>query len=389
MPARKGRRILTTEAARRRRTLISQVLVAGLIAVAYSEPVTPVTTAFDQHGVNISTLAWVLVYVATVLRFFVGDILHLEKADLVAPEAEVRWFWDMSFIVAQCIVLIFAGALTTVYVSASAEVSFVDYLLILYSLDVVWIVSVHVTHRVGSSTRFRGLFRRMVRDGEMPPIGWAIMNVGLGALMWRLGLITGKSKSVPCDWKLYTIVGANAVAFVGDVFFLGYGMRDGDANVPSKPNTGRANGMSDYGMEAAMSEANVSRSEGGIPIGAALLTDDGSVLSVGHNRRVQQSSPILHAELDCLANAGLRGDYTDVTLYSTLMPCKMCAGAAIQFGIRRIVVGESRNFRGAGELLRGAGIEVIDLDEAACRQLLSTFIAEHPEVWREDIGAGL
>src|SRR5690242_6785798 len=99
------RRILPSEQARRRRTLISQVLVAGLIAVAYSEPVSPLTEAFDKSGLNIQTLAYVFVYIATVLRFFIGDILHLEKEDLVAPEAEVRWFWDMSFIVGECLVL--------------------------------------------------------------------------------------------------------------------------------------------------------------------------------------------------------------------------------------------------------------------------------------------
>jgi cytosine deaminase len=356
--------------------------VAGLIAVAYSEPVTPVTDAFDKHGVNIRTLAWVFVYVATVLRFFIGDILHLEKADLVAPEAEVRWFWDMSFIVSQCIVLIFAGAVTTIYASAESEVSFVDYLLVLYGLDVIWIVSVHASHKIGNAGHFRGLFRHMVRDGEMPPIGWAIMNVILGLLMWKLGLVKGHA--LPSDLVLSTVVAANVVAFVGDVFLIAYGMRDREIGKELSADAEAA--AKEMGMERAIAEAKRSLAEGGIPVGAALMEGRDQVLGTGHNRRVQQEIPVLHAEIDCLADTGLRGSYEGVTLYSTLMPCEMCAGAIIQFGIRRVVVGESRNFRGAGALMRSHGVDVIDLDDPECRKILGAFILEHPEVWSEDIG---
>lgn len=374
---------MTSEAARRRRTLISQVLIAGLIAVAYSEPVSPVSQAFDNYGVNIKTFAWVSVYAATVLRFFVGDILHLEKADLVAPEAEVRWFWDIAFIVAQCVVLIFAGALTTIYVSAPAEVSFIDYLLILYGLDVVWIVSVHATHRVGSSERFGGLFRRMVRDGEMPPVGWAVMNILLGLLLWFLGL--AKGHALPAEWKLWVVVGANALAFVADVFFIKYGLSDREVRKATRAETDSAEAG---GLAIARGQARESLEQGGIPVGAALLANDGSVVSIGRNRRIQDKNPSLHAEIDCLGEAGIRRGYAGLTLYSTLMPCHMCAGAVVQFGIRKVVVGESRNYHGAGQLMRNHGIDVVDLDDLECRRLLSDFISEHPDVWREDIGMG-
>jgi hypothetical protein len=212
------------EEARRRRTLISQVLVAGLIAVAYSEPVGAVTQAFDKHGVNVKTLAWLIVYVATVLRFFVGDILHLEKADLVAPEAELRWFWDISFIVMQCIVLIFAGAVTTIYASATAGVTFVDYLLVLYALDVIWIVSVRTFHAFGTMSRSPTMFRLMVRKDDMPPVWWAVINIALGFTMWRFGLVARHPHIT--NYQLEAVLAANALAFVADVFLIRYGMRD-------------------------------------------------------------------------------------------------------------------------------------------------------------------
>jgi hypothetical protein len=212
------------EEARRRRTLISQVLVAGLIAVAYSEPVGAVTKAFDEHGVNVKTLAWLIVYVATVLRFFVGDILHLEKADLVAPQAELRWFWDISFIVTQCIVLIFAGAVTTVYASENADVTFVDYLLVLYALDVLWIASVRSFHALGSLRRSPAMFKLMIRGDDMPPIWWALLNIVLGLTMWRFGLVARHPHIT--NYQLEAVLAANALAFVVDVFLIRYGMRD-------------------------------------------------------------------------------------------------------------------------------------------------------------------
>lgn len=143
---------------------------------------------------------------------------------------------------------------------------------------------------------------------------------------------------------------------------------------------------SDMGMVAAIEAARTSLAEGGIPIGASLTGAGGELLATGHNRRVQRQSQILHAEIDCLANLGRYPDYGSTTLYSTLMPCYMCAGAAIQFGIPRVVVGESRNFEGAAELLREHGVEVVDLDLEECTRLLGDFIAANPGIWSEDIG---
>lgn len=140
-------------------------------------------------------------------------------------------------------------------------------------------------------------------------------------------------------------------------------------------------------MDAAVEEARQGLAEGGIPIGSVLVID-GRVAGRGHNRRVQRGSAVLHAEMDCLENAGRlqAADYRRATLYSTLSPCDMCSGAALLYGIRRIVVGENRTFRGPERYLVERGVELIVLDDARCVTLMRDFIAERPELWHEDIG---
>jgi cytosine/creatinine deaminase len=140
-------------------------------------------------------------------------------------------------------------------------------------------------------------------------------------------------------------------------------------------------------LDAAIDEARLGLAEGGIPIGAALVID-GRVVARGHNRRVQRGSAVLHAEMDCLENAGrLRAaDYRRATLYSTLSPCDMCSGAALLYGIPRIVVGEHRTFLGPEAYLAERGVELIVLDDERCIALMHDFIAAHPMLWNEDIG---
>jgi cytosine deaminase len=138
-------------------------------------------------------------------------------------------------------------------------------------------------------------------------------------------------------------------------------------------------------MRAAIAQAQKSQSEGGIPIGSALVRDN-QLLAVGHNKRVQESDPVTHAEIDCLRRAGRIGSFQRTVLYSTLMPCYLCAGAVVQFGIRKVIVGESRTFPGAVDFMRYHSVEVIDLDLPECVEMMRSFIAERPELWNEDIG---
>lgn len=140
-------------------------------------------------------------------------------------------------------------------------------------------------------------------------------------------------------------------------------------------------------LAAALAEARAGLAEGGIPIGSVLVID-GEIVGRGHNRRVQRKSAILHAEMDCLENAGRlsASDYARATLYSTLSPCDMCSGAALLYGIPRIVVGENRTFRGPEDHVVRRGVQLEIVDDEECRSLMERFIAEQPELWNEDIG---
>lgn len=138
-------------------------------------------------------------------------------------------------------------------------------------------------------------------------------------------------------------------------------------------------------MQAAVEQAQKGRKEGGIPIGSVLVKD-GEVIARGHNRRVQHGDPMAHAEINCLQEAGRIGNYKGTVLYSTLMPCYLCAGAVVQFKIPKVIVGESRTFPGAKEFMESHGVEVIDLDLQDCVDMMEDFIADKPELWNEDIG---
>jgi len=141
----------------------------------------------------------------------------------------------------------------------------------------------------------------------------------------------------------------------------------------------------DIFMQAAIEEAALGWNEGGIPIGSVLV-QGGKIIGRGHNRRVQKGSPTLHAEIDCLENAGRIGSYRDTVLYSTLMPCYLCAGAVVQFGIPKVVAGESESFPGARAFMEAHGVEVVDLDLASCKALMRRMIETKPDLWAEDIG---
>lgn len=144
--------------------------------------------------------------------------------------------------------------------------------------------------------------------------------------------------------------------------------------------------MSEF-LDAAIAEARKGLGSGGIPIGAVLVLD-GQIVGRGHNRRVQDGSAILHAEMDCLENAGrLKAtDYERSVLYSTLSPCDMCSGAVLLYKIPRIVVGENRTFQGPEDYLRSRGIKLDIVDSDECVQLMTAFISDNPELWNEDIG---
>jgi creatinine deaminase len=139
-------------------------------------------------------------------------------------------------------------------------------------------------------------------------------------------------------------------------------------------------------LQVAIEEARQGMKESGIPIGAAVFDSQGNLLGRGHNRRIQENDPSVHAETDAFRKAGRQRTYRDKTMVTTLAPCWYCSGLIRQFGFRTVVVGESNNFKGGIEWLRSSGIEVVDLDSPDCVRMLADYIAANPEVWNEDIG---
>jgi len=140
-------------------------------------------------------------------------------------------------------------------------------------------------------------------------------------------------------------------------------------------------------MQAAIDQARVGLSEGGIPIGSVLVRD-GRIIARGHNQRVQKKSAVLHAEMDCLENAGRlsAAEYKSCTLYTTLSPCDMCSGTVLLYGIPKVVIGENETFRGPEDYLRSRGVKLLLLDSEECKVLMRDFIRAKPELWNEDIG---
>jgi creatinine deaminase len=139
-------------------------------------------------------------------------------------------------------------------------------------------------------------------------------------------------------------------------------------------------------LDVALDEARSGLAEGGVPIGAALFSRDGVLLGRGRNRRVQENDPSVHGETDAFRKAGRQRRYQDTVMVTTLAPCRYCSGLIVQFRIGKLVVGESRTFRGGIDWLRERGVDVVDLQSPECADLMATFIGAHPDIWNEDIG---
>src|SRR5690348_4769094 len=139
-------------------------------------------------------------------------------------------------------------------------------------------------------------------------------------------------------------------------------------------------------LGAALAEARRGLNEGGLPIGSVLANMDGEIVARGHNLRVQSGDPTAHAEVVCIRNAGRRRDWNKLVLVSTLSPCIMCTGTSLLFKIPKVVIGENSNFLGAEDLFRSQGVELMNLDDGECKELMKSFIRQHPDLWNEDIG---
>ena len=235
-----------------------------------------------------------------------------------------------------------------------------------YALDVAWIIS-HPLFGMANTWR-----RRFI------PWRWAVLN---GTLLVSLIYFWCVYRSLYTSTAALIWLGLlNCAGFYVDIYLIN---QSGLFKTTPAP----AHLAMDSFLQEAIAEAKEGRSEGGIPIGSVLVVD-GQVVGRGHNLRVQQGNPILHAEMACLANAGRlpARDYRRATLYTTLSPCSMCSGAILLYRIGRVVIGENRTFRGAEALLESRGVELEVRDDPSCVALMKEFIAAHPETWNEDIG---
>ncbi len=188
--------------------------------MALAEPVGAVHNAL-QSGPSIQSLALFAVFVLTVLRFMIGDILHLENDELTDDDGEAKWFWDGSFIVLECIVLILMGSVASVSQNAISRVGFFDLLVLLYALDVVWILSISLLHLLAGVGPLRRVMGPMRRESDAFPIGWAVLNGTLMIFLWLFGFLTDVKFS---NCELWLLVAVNLIAFSVDVFVLNYGM---------------------------------------------------------------------------------------------------------------------------------------------------------------------
>lgn len=143
-----------------------------------------------------------------------------------------------------------------------------------------------------------------------------------------------------------------------------------------------------YFMDRAYAQALKSYNEGGLPIGSLLVSNDGTILGEGHNMRIQDGNPILHGEMSALQNAGRQRSYLNTVMYTSLSPCMMCAGTAVQFKIPLVVIGENKNFGGNEEFLQSRGVKVMILNHQGCIDLMAKFTKERPDLWLEDISEG-
>lgn len=200
----------------------------------------------------------------------------------------------------------------------------------------------------------------------------------------RLGIEAPKTVSVHREEVFEEIARENQAA-------TGMQPTDLPNYVPQMRITSQESDMDPF-MRAAIDEAKQGLAEGGLPIGSVLVRGN-QIIGRGHNRRVQHGDPMAHAEIDCLTKAGRQKTYADTVLYSTLMPCYLCTGAVIQFGIPKVIVGESVNFPGgeakamkSPDFMKANGIEVIDLHDPECIEMMGKFIRENPKLWNEDIG---
>jgi cytosine deaminase len=348
------------------RETISLLLTSIIASIALTQAIIKYqeTLGNTSSATLTQATAYFIIFITIWIRFIPGNIAHIRSLERHPTCSVYTWLMDVSVIMFESMILTFMAT-----PSANGMPTFFSILALLLMVDIGWGIIMFKSISRGTRPKTETLWLKL----NIPSLILSILPVLSSLLGYQ------------------TLFGPTTIYSLGflPIFFSAMALIDVVGS--SEDWFGRHTPLRlpkhhiDKFMRMAIDEAQKGLREGGIPIGAVLVRDN-SLLGVGHNRRVQDGNPIAHAEIECLRNAGRIANFKGTTLYSTLMPCCMCAGMIVQFGIKRIIVGESRNYEGARTFLESCGIEVVDLDNSECRKMLEKFIKGNPNVWSEDIG---
>lgn len=350
------------------REIISLLITSILGGLALTQSINELQTELATKGssIPIFSILYFLVFLSLWLRFIPGNISHIRKLERWPNSSVNTWLLDISVITAESMIIVFmAGSLIGNVEQLSWAVA------ALLFLDSFWLAAM----LPGAREKVR----------PEPQWIWLWLNIPSAALVMVFSII---NISYTDSFGLRTLFSSSILA----IFFGASAIADIYRSAPdwfgrprfSKPSKEMAK-IHEAHMKEAIEEARKGLASGGIPIGA-VLAEDGTIIGRGYNKRVQEGNPIAHAEVECLKMAGRRQSYESTILYTTLMPCCFCAGAILLFGIKTVVVGESRNFEGARSLLETCGVTVVDLDNDECHDMLKRYIKVNKSTWNEDIG---
>jgi creatinine deaminase len=300
------------------------------------------------------------------LRFIPGNISHIRRIERWAQSTVNTWLCDIGVITVESMILVFMARPSVV-----EPEQFSWALLVLLFIDIGWLAAMLPGMKNGTRPE--------------PQWWWMWLNIPSVAVLVFFLII---QKTYPDALGITSLWGTVTISTI----FIACAIIDIYKSSPDwfgRPRSCKVQSKDlaryEKHMKEAIAEAKKSISEQGIPIGAVLV-ENGNIIGRGHNRRVQDGNPMAHAEIECLKNAGRRQNYKGTTLYSTLMPCCLCAGAIVQFGIKKVIVGESRNFKGARSYLDDHGVKIVDLDMDECYEMLSNYVKANPNIWNEDTG---
>ena len=344
--------------------LITSIL--GGLALTYSISEIQITLSDKGLSIPLYSITFFIVFVSIWLRFIPGNISHIRRLERWPMTVVKTWLLDIAVITLESAIIVFMAK-----PSVNDPDIFLYAMLTLLFVDVIWLAAMIP----GAKKRNR----------PCPQWAWLLLNLPSIAVVVALTLLNILNPD------LHLLTNEFVLAIIGIVFCVSacLDVKESVSDWFGRPRqpvlSTKERKKYEKNMREAIKEAKKSLASNGIPIGA-ILVENGNIVGRGHNRRIQDKNPMAHAEIECLKDASLKQGYEGTTLYSTLMPCCLCAGAIIQFGIKKVVVAEAENFDGARSLLEDCGVKVTILDMDECIDMLANYIQSNRTIWDDDIG---